>query len=90
MRKNFDKEMWLNTAVNLVYKRGKVMYRLDFGQPLIYSLEPRTMLYNAQDKIGPGKYKEKMWLAQSGYKIGLFVSTDLENFMRYRPLARPD
>lgn len=89
-RENLDKEMWLNTVINLVYRHGKVMYRLDFGQPLIYSLTPRTMIYDAAGKLEGGRTKEKMWLAQAGYKVGFFVSTDLQNFMKYQPLARPE
>jgi len=90
MRHSFDKEMWLNSIINVVYRRGKVMYRLDFGQPLIYSLTPKTALTNESDKVRETLSKEKMWLAQSGYKVGFFISTELENFMKYQPLARPD
>lgn len=89
-RQSFDKEMWLNTLVNFVYRRGSVMYRLDFGQPLIYSLTPKTELVTPEGQQVGTLGKEKMWLAQSGYKVGFFISTDLENFMKYQPLARPD
>jgi len=89
MRKSFYKEMWLNTFVNLIYRRGKVMYRLDFGQPLIYSLTPKTTITDADGRMIESLGKDKMWLAQSGYKVGFFVSTELKNVMRYQPFARP-
>jgi hypothetical protein len=89
IRKNFDKETWLNAVFNIFYRRGSVMYRLDIGQPLIYSLTPRTTVYDADGNVEAGKTMEKMWLSQSGFKIGLFVSTDLTNFIRYQPFARP-
>lgn len=89
IRKNFEKETWLNAVVNLVYRRGGTMFRLDIAQPLIYSLTPRTTVYDADGTVEAGKTMEKMWLSQAGFKVGFFVSTDLTNFIRYQPFARP-
>ncbi len=91
IRKNFDKETWLNTVVNLIYRRGGVMYRLDIAQPLIYSLTPRTTICDGNgDPTGNELRYEKMWLSQSSFKIGFFISTDLQRFIRYQPFSRPD
>ncbi len=85
MRKNFDTETWLNSIINIIYRRGKYFFRLDIGQPLIYSLTPRTRLTDGTgDKILYEKTRYNMWLSQSGMKVGLFVSTDLETFKNYR------
>ncbi|MBN1575886.1 MAG: hypothetical protein JW913_04995, partial [Chitinispirillaceae bacterium] len=88
-RKNFDKEMWLNAVVNFVYRYRSHMFRLDIGQPLIYSLTPRTTIYDASGNVKAGKSTENMWLSQSSFKIGFFYSTDLTNFIRYQPFKRP-
>ena len=85
VRKNFDKETWLNLVLGLMYRQGSFMYRLDIGQPLIYSLTPRTGKYQADGTLIEGKSSEKMWLSQSGFKIGFFVSTDLTKLIRYKP-----
>ncbi len=89
IRKSFDKETWLNLVLGLMYRQGSFMYRLDIGQPLIYSLTPRTGRYKADGSLVDGKSSEKMWLSQSGFKIGFFISTDLTNLIRYRPFV-PD
>jgi hypothetical protein len=85
MRKNLDTETWLNSILNIIYRRGKYLFRLDIGQPLIYSLTPRTRLTDGTgDHVLFEKTRYNMWLSQSGMKIGLFVSTDLETFKSYR------
>jgi hypothetical protein len=89
VRKNFDKEMWLNAVVNFFYRYKSHLFRLDIGQPLIYSLTPRTTIYDEEGSVEGGKSMDKMWLSQAGFKIGFFYSTDLTNFIRYQPFARP-
>jgi hypothetical protein len=81
VRRNYDREAWLNSVINVFYRRGNFSYRLDVGQPLIYMLYPRTevTLDNGEYYLGKNK---GMWLSQGGLRIGLFVSTSLENFMR--------
>lgn len=92
-RKNFDRETWLNAVISLMYRHRKFMYRLDVGQPLIYSLTPRTRLYDNSrddpDRRDRVLSHEKMWLAQSGFRIGFYISTALENLIRYKPIATP-
>jgi hypothetical protein len=84
-RYNFEKEMWLNSILNVIYRRGKYLFRLDVGQPLIYSLTPRTRITDGTGKnVIFEQTKYKMWLSQSGVKVGLFVSTDLQTFRNYR------
>lgn len=90
IRKTFDQETWLNTVVNLIYRQGKFMYRIDIGQPLIYSLTPQTKIYDTENGTMRGLSHEKMWLAQSGFKVGFFISTDLDNIIRYQPFKRPE
>ncbi len=90
IRKNFDKETWLNTVVNLMYRWKTYAFRLDIAQPLIYSLTPKTTIYDGEGNVEGGLTMEKMWLSQAGFKVGFFFSTDLANFIRYQPLARPE
>jgi hypothetical protein len=85
IRQNLDKETWLNSIINIFYRRGKYLFRLDIGQPLIYSQLPRTRITDGTgDHIIYEKTRENMWLSQSGMKVGFFVSTSLENFRSYR------
>jgi hypothetical protein len=90
IRRNFDRETWLNTVVNLLYRRGTYVFRLDVAQPLIYSLTPKTSIYDGSEEFKTGKSMEKMWLSQSGFKVGFFISTDLANIIKYQPFARPE
>ena len=90
VRKNFDKEMWLNAVFILQYKYNSHIFRLYVGQPLIYSLSPRTNIYNDDDILVGGKTTEKMWLSQSGFKLGFSYSIGLEKIFRYRPYDHPD
>ncbi len=83
-RENFDRETWLNSVINIIYRRDKYFFRLDIGQPLIYSLTPRTRLTGTGGAGPYEKTRDNMWLSQSGMKIGLFVSTSLENFRSFR------
>ena len=87
VRRSLDKETWLNLVLGLVYRQGRFMYRLEIGQPLIYSLTPRTGKYDGNDELYAGKSSEKMWLSQEGFKIGFFISTDLTSLIRYRPFV---
>jgi hypothetical protein len=80
IRKNYDHESWLNSAFNLIYRRKGYIFRLDVGQPLIYSLTPRTRVTNAGgDSLLYEMRRENMWVSQSGVKLGFFVTTSLEN-----------
>jgi hypothetical protein len=82
VRHNFDHEVWLNSMLNFIYRRGSVMWRLDVGEPLIYSLTPRTRVTDANGKtVLYEKKLENMWVSQSGVKIGLFVTTTLDNVL---------
>jgi hypothetical protein len=75
IRKNYDHETWLNTFFNIVYRRGKWVYRLDVSQPVIYSLTPQSQVVDKQsnDILWESK-TENMWVSQSGFKIGLFAA----------------
>lgn len=85
IRKNFDMETWLNTALNIIYRRGAYVFRFDIGQPLIYTLTPRTRVTDANgDKVLYELKKESMWVSQSGVRLGLFISTSLRNIFRRR------
>jgi hypothetical protein len=81
IRKNYDHETWLNSFFNIIYRNKGYIWRLDVGQPLIYNLTPKTRI---TDKTGKTtlfvKASEGMWIAQSGVKIGFFVTTDINNF----------
>jgi hypothetical protein len=80
IRENYDHEAWLNSFFNIIYRRHGYIYRLDIGQPLIYSLTPRTRVTDASGKkILHEKRLENMWVSQSGVRLGFFVTTSLEN-----------
>lgn len=82
IRYNLDIETWLNSAFNIIYRRSRFVYRLDIGQPLIYSLTPRTRVVEADGgRVLYEKTKKSMWLSQSGVRLGFFVSTSMENFL---------
>jgi hypothetical protein len=79
-RKNYDHETWLNSAFNIIYRRNAFVYRLDIAQPLIYSLMPRTRVYDASgETVLYEKSLENMWVSQAGVRLGFFVTTSLES-----------
>lgn len=87
-RKNFEREIWLNSNINIIYKRDPYMFRLMFGQPLTYSLSPRSRVYDASGKnLVTEVTHDNMWVSQSGAQIGLFVSTSLDNLFKRRKAA---
>jgi hypothetical protein len=80
IRKNYDHETWLNSFFNIIYRRGKWVYRLDVSQPLIYSLTPQSRVVDKKSKEVLWESKtENMWVSQSGIKIGFFMATGLDN-----------
>lgn len=80
IRRNYDHEVWLNSVVNLIYRRGPVMYRLTIGQPLIYSLRPATRVYDAEGKnLIREIVHENMWVSQAGMLIGFFITAPISN-----------
>ena len=79
IRKNFDREIWLHSALNLTFRVQPYTFRVAIAQPLIYNLLPRTRVYEADGKTLLYEYRrEAMWLSESGVKLGLFFSTDLQ------------
>lgn len=89
IRKNYDTETWLNSAINIIYRRGAYNFRLDIGQPLIYNLTPRTRITDAGgDKVIFEMKKESMWVSQSGVRLGFFVSTGMENLFRRKAVVK--
>jgi hypothetical protein len=85
MRKNYDRETWLNSLINIIYRRKGFVYRLDIGQPLVYSLTPRTRVTDASgDNVLYEKRNENMWVSQSGVKLGFFVTTGFDNIRNLR------
>ncbi len=86
IRKNYDHETWLNSFFNIVYRRGKWVYRLDISQPLIYSLTPQSRVVDKASKNTLWESKsENMWVSQSGIKIGFFITTGLDNLFNRTP-----
>jgi hypothetical protein len=80
VRHNFDHETWLNSVVNLIYRRGSTMYRLTIGQPLIYSLKPETRIYDANDsRMISELLHQNMWVSQAGMSLGFFITTPIDN-----------
>ena len=47
IRWNYDRETWMNFVINIIYRRGKYNDRFGIGQPLIYTLMPRTRVTDA-------------------------------------------
>jgi hypothetical protein len=85
IRYNLDIETWLNSAFNIIYRRGRFNYRLDIGQPLIYTLTPRTRVVEADGgRVLYEKTRNSMWLSQSGVRLGFFVSTSMGNFLEMK------
>ncbi len=85
IRKNYETETWLNTVINIIYRRGDYTFRLDIGQPLIYNLTPRTRLTGPSgDNTIYELTKESMWVSQSGVRLGFFISTGLKNIFKRR------
>lgn len=86
IRKNYDHETWLNSVINFIYRRNGFVYRLDVGEPLIYSLTPRTRVTDAKGKeVLYEKRNENMWVTQSGVKLGFFVTTGFDNIKKLLP-----
>ncbi len=80
IRKNFEREVWLNSVLNIIYRRNTYVFRLTFGQPLTYSLTPVTRVYdNSGRTLLSEVWHENMWVSQAGAQIGFFVSTSLDN-----------
>ena len=81
VRKNFDHETWLNSVINIIYRRKDILYRFDISQPMVYSLTPRTKVVdlNADEVVFEQGHKN-MWLSQAGIKLGFFVTTGFDNF----------
>ncbi len=79
IRKNFDRETWLHSALSLTFRVQPYTFRIQIAQPLIYNLLPRTRVYEADGETLLYEYRrEAMWLSESGVKLGLFFSTDLQ------------
>lgn len=79
IRRNFDRETWLHSALNLTVRVQPYTFRVEIGQPLIYSLLPRTRVYDADGETLLYEHRrESMWLSESGVRLGLFLSTDLQ------------
>ncbi len=79
VRRNFDREIWLHSALNLTIRAKPYTFRVAVGQPLIYNLQPRTRVFEADGETVLYEYRrEAMWLSESGVHLGLFFSTDLQ------------
>ena len=79
IRRNYDHEVWLNSAITLIYRRSSLVYRLTIGQPLTYSLTPETRVYDAQGKNMISEIlHENMWVSQAGMSLGFFISAPIE------------
>lgn len=85
IRKNYDHETWLNSMINIVYRRKGFVYRLDIGEPMVYSLTPRTRVTDAGgNNVLYEKRNENMWVSQAGVKLGFFVTTGFDNIRNLR------
>ncbi len=81
VRKNFDHETWLNSVINIIYRRKDFVYRFDISQPLVYSLTPRTKVIDLNtDKVVFEQAHKNMWVSQAGVKLGFFITTGFDNF----------
>jgi hypothetical protein len=80
IRHNYDHETWLNSVINLIYRRSSTMYRLTIGQPLIYSLKPETRVFDASGKNMVAEVlHENMWVSQAGMSLGFFITAPIDN-----------
>lgn len=79
-RESYEHETWLNTNINLIYRKNPYLFRFMFGQPLTYNISPSTrILDKSGNQIGVSK-PENMWQAQSGVQFGVYVQTTMDNF----------
>jgi hypothetical protein len=80
VRKNYDHETWLNSVINIIYRRKDFIYRFDIGQPMVYSLTPRTKVIDLKtDEVVFEQAHKNMWVSQAGVKLGFFVTTGFDN-----------
>ncbi len=49
VRKNFKREIWMNTFVSLVFTRKRWIFRFDFVEPLVYTIRQKTELHSLDD-----------------------------------------
>ncbi len=78
MRKNYRKEIWINTMLNLHYKRGPAIYQFQFTAPLLYLLQPRTQVTDKEGKTILYEHEKKgNWASQQGVKAAIFFAYDL-------------
>ena len=74
-RDNFRREIWLNTVLGLAYRSEKIAARLDFFEPLIYSLFFRTFVTDPDRDDALYKNEVSRNLAvQEGFEIRLTMS----------------
>lgn len=80
VRKNFDHETWMNSVINIIYRRKEVVYRFDISQPMVYSLTPRTKIIDLNtDAVAFKQAHKNMWVSQAGVRLGFFVTTGFDN-----------
>jgi hypothetical protein len=92
IRRNYDHETWLNSVINLIYRRESTVYRFTFGQPLIYSLRPETRVYDAGGKTMLSEVlHENMWVSQAGMTLGFFITAPIGSvpLLRDIPFVKP-
>jgi hypothetical protein len=91
IRRNYEHETWLNSVINVMYRRSPIMYRFTIGQPLIYSLRPETRVFDASGKTMESEVlHENMWVSQAGMSLGFFMSAPVDKvpFVKKIPFGK--
>lgn len=77
-RGNYRREIWFNSSLGLYYKINRATFRLEFTEPLIYSLYKRTEVDVGIDaSIEYQNEKWQNWAVQQGSEIALTFAYDI-------------
>jgi hypothetical protein len=76
-RINKRREIWLNTTLSLFYKKGRIHYRFDFIEPLIYSKYTKTTVTDTTGKELYTNEKANQLAIQEGSKFVLSIGYEI-------------
>ncbi len=50
-RENYTREIWLNSAISIIYEHNKYTFRLTYFEPLVYSLKHTTEVFSNGESV---------------------------------------
>jgi hypothetical protein len=89
IRKNLSREVFFNTFLMLHYMQGPYQLRLQFTQPMLYSIAPSTRVTDAKGNIvsDGNNYplkKSPLWITKEGFNVALFATVEFTpSFLRH-------